>query len=67
MAIIQSRSDKRVDLFFSITLGEDASNLDDITKVKKGCLTKLINMLFKRHILINNDSKGFSQLYERPI
>ena len=38
MTIIQSRSDKRMNQFFSITEGEDAPDLGDIMEVKKGCI-----------------------------
>ena len=45
-----------MDRFFSITLREDAPDLEDVMEVKEGCLTNLINMLF---ILVKNDSKVF--------
>ena len=38
------------------SLGKDIPNLGDIMEVKKGCLAKVINMLFKQHILIKNNS-----------
>ena len=57
MTIIQSTSDKSMDLFFSITVEEDGPNLGDIMELKKGCLKNLINMLFKQHILLKNESE----------
>ena len=53
-----------MDQFFSVTLREGTPDLGDVTEMKEGCLTHLINMLFKQHILVKNDSKVFTVALE---
>ena len=54
-------------LVFQITLGEDAFNLSDIMELKKGHLTNLIYLLFKRHILIKMTSRFLTVVLEANI